>query len=214
MNAVPLFATVARALIILSIAAGLQYSSWHLPIMLPSQWPSWVAANVLLLFFAPLLLGYVMLSDAPSEFGMRIGDWKLGLKWAMGLFVASLPLAVVASRLPAVQQFYRMRYLPSTNSGTEMMTLALTTMLYMVAWEFFFRGFVLFGLKPALGGWAVILQAVMFMVGHLGKPGLEVAGSLIAGLVLGAACWRTGAFWPAAVTHGLFHATFNVLVLR
>ena len=65
-------------------------------------------------------------------------------------------------------------------------------MAYFVAWEFVFRGWMLFGLAPRLGpGLAIVLQALPFSLMHTGKPELEAYGLILAGLALGALAWRT-----------------------
>ncbi len=213
-QAVPTYAIVARALIILSIAVGVLHSTRNLPLVLPGQWNSWILANVILLLPVTLLCGHVTLSDPPQEFGWRRGEWKFGLRWSLGLFGVMLPVLVMASRLEAVAAFYRLQYLPPVNTAQDALALAATTTAYMLAWEWFFRGFLLFGLKPVFGVGSVVFQAAAFMLMHVGKPTLEVGGSLIAGLALGGVCWRTGAWWPGFITHALCHVTWNWLVTR
>ncbi len=66
----------------------------------------------------------------------------------------------------------------------------------IVSVEFFFRGFLLQGLRPAFGGNAVFLMMVPFCMVHFGKPAAEVTGSIALGLGLGALAWRTRSIWP------------------
>ena len=49
---------------------------------------------------------------------------------------------------------------------------------YFVAWELFFRGFLLFGLYRRIGQFAIYVTAMPFMLLHLGKPEAEVFISL------------------------------------
>ena len=42
--------------------------------------------------------------------------------------------------------------------------------LYMFAWEFIFRGYMLFGLEKSIGKSAIFVQAIPFVLLHLEKP--------------------------------------------
>jgi membrane protease YdiL (CAAX protease family) len=43
---------------------------------------------------------------------------------------------------------------------------------YLFAWEFIFRGFLLFGLKERLGPWSMVIQMIPFVLLRFGKPEL------------------------------------------
>jgi hypothetical protein len=65
---------------------------------------------------------------------------------------------------------------------------------YMLAWEFFWRGYVLFGLKDKFGYYAVFIQMLPFFILHRGKPEIEVFASIFAGLILGFQALRANSF--------------------
>jgi uncharacterized protein len=58
-------------------------------------------------------------------------------------------------------------------------------LLYMFAWEFIWRGFMLFGLKEKFGYYAVLIQMIPFVILHNGKPELETFGAIAGGIALG-----------------------------
>jgi hypothetical protein len=64
-----------------------------------------------------------------------------------------------------------------------------------------------------LGWWGIALQSLAFAVSHIGKPLPEVAGSFVAGVVLGAIAVRTHSFVPGFVCHALVSATMDIFVL-
>jgi membrane protease YdiL (CAAX protease family) len=73
---------------------------------------------------------------------------------------------------------------------------------YYVAWEFFFRGFLLFGLKDRFGNMnAVLIQTISSCLVHIGKPESEIIGSLIVGIIFGAIALRTRSFWYVFILH-------------
>jgi membrane protease YdiL (CAAX protease family) len=84
--------------------------------------------------------------------------------------------------------------------------------LYLFCWEFFFRGFLLFGLSRSLGPWvAVFAQMIAFGVMHHGKP--EFLGSFVSGAALGILALRSKSFMPCFVLHWTISILFDVLAI-
>ena len=117
--------------------------------------------RVILYLVIPLLLILLLFRENPREFGFALGDWKAGLIiTALGiLFMA--PLIWVLGRADADMQAYYKGFV----SG-----LPWTTFLDLIGWEFFFRGWILFGYARKFGAEALWLQAVPFALAHVGKP--------------------------------------------
>jgi len=67
--------------------------------------------------------------------------------------------------------------------------------------EFFFRGFMLHGVKDKLGRYAIFAMVMPYMMIHFQKPLLETIGAVIAGLILGALSLRTGSIWGGILIH-------------
>ena len=85
--------------------------------------------------------------------------------------------------------------------------------VYMFAWEFFFRGLLIGGLRETFGSHAIVIQAVPFTLAHFGKPELEVFASFFVGLALGWIAYYGRTFLPAFVMHWIWHSTFEMLVV-
>jgi membrane protease YdiL (CAAX protease family) len=83
----------------------------------------------------------------------------------------------------------------------------------MFCWEFFFRGYLLFGLARTVKWLAVIVQAVVFGALHWYKVPLELAASFGAGIVLGILALRAKSFLPCFALHWLVSVSFDVLIL-
>ena len=59
-------------------------------------------------------------------------------------------------------------------------------------WEFFFRGFLQFGIKKHYGvAAAILVPAILTVLMHIGKPEGESWGALIGGIYLGLLALRT-----------------------
>ncbi len=71
-----------------------------------------------------------------------------------------------------------------------------------LALEFFFRGFLLHGLRPKFGAYAIPVMTIPYCMIHLyGKPLLESLASIPAGLALGFMSLRTRSVLLGAAIH-------------
>jgi membrane protease YdiL (CAAX protease family) len=83
-----------------------------------------------------------------------------------------------------------------------------------LALEFFFRGFLLQGLRRALGANAIFVMLVPYCMIHFGKPLPETLGAIGAGLILGTLAMRTRSIWGGVLIHVGVATTMDVLALR
>ena len=67
--------------------------------------------------------------------------------------------------------------------------------------EFFFRGFMLQGLRRAFGSGAIVVMMVPYCMIHYGKPMPETFGAIGAGLILGTLAMRTRSIWGGVMIH-------------
>jgi membrane protease YdiL (CAAX protease family) len=152
--------------------------------------------------------------------GQRLADYHVSLRgfgrhlWIYALlFVAVSPLVVYAS----TTEVFRQNYPFYAQANRSVLDLVLWELLYaaqFVGLEFFFRGFLLAGLRRALGANAIFVMIVPYCMIHFGKPFLETIGAIIAGLVLGTLALRTRSIWGGVVIHICVAVTMDVLALR
>jgi membrane protease YdiL (CAAX protease family) len=224
------FTRFLRALFCLVAGTYLLWTQQNAPISTGVQWNRWIALSVVVnaviplgivwLFFAQGLRLYDYHKYLPDQ---KIAAWRYGWSWkpfskhlrtSLILFGVMLPVLIWASRDEGTRAFYR-AYFPPTSDAGSWLWLAFTITVYMACWEWFFRGFLLFGLAQGTGAVvAIVLQAALFGWSHGGKPGLEMASSFAGGLILGAICWRDKSFVPAFLTHAFIHVTWAFLILK
>ena len=77
----------------------------------------------------------------------------------------------------------------------------MTNALELSAAEFAFRGFLMLALVRVIGPLGVVVAALPFVFGHLGKPELELFSTLGGGLVYGWLAWRTRSIVWGAIGH-------------
>lgn len=73
--------------------------------------------------------------------------------------------------------------------------------IYGLSWEFFFRGWILFGLRSRWGASAILIQALPCALLHVGKSNLEWAISFPFALGLGFLAFRWGTLVPGFLLH-------------
>lgn len=157
--------------------------------------------RVLLYLVIPLVFVLLFRED-PREYGFTLGDWKAGLLITVAGILLMTPVIWYLGRGdPGMQDYYE-----SSLKG-----LPWTTFLDLIGWEFFFRGWILFGYARKFGAEALWLQAVPFALAHIGKPEVETLSTIFGGFAFGWVAWRTRSFLYPFLIHW-FIATFIILV--
>ena len=152
--------------------------------------------------------------------GQRIRDYHVSLRgffhhlWIYaGLFALVLPFVIYASTTEAFRQTYPF-YRIANRSYTDLVLWELLYAAQFLSLEFFFRGFLLHGLRRALGANAIFVMLVPYCMIHYGKPLPETLGAIGAGLILGTLAMRTRSIWGGVLIHVGVATTMDVLALR
>jgi membrane protease YdiL (CAAX protease family) len=152
------------------------------------------ATQLIYYVLVPLSSGWLLFRDKPQDYGIRIGQWKPAvILTAVSLGVMALIL-YRTGKIPEFRSYYQMY-------DIDWPQLLLSHSLYMFAWEFLFRGYMLFGLEKSIGKSAIFVQTIPFVLLHLGKPFLETLACIPGGFVLGYIAYRTRSFLPCFIIH-------------
>ena len=200
----------------------------------PMDFAEYNLLNTAFILFVPLFIILLCLRREAADFGLTPGDFRRGALIALGLFAAFIPVLLFFAPTPGPQEYY-LGWLGSNNgsgaikgifwdgkawsSGGQMdwSRLAyheLVMAFYMFGWEWYHRGFLLFGLKKIMPVWgAVLIQAALFTALHWGKPIMETASSFPGGILMGLLALRYRSFIPCFILHCLISAGFDSAVL-
>lgn len=150
--------------------------------------------DALLFYLALPVLIIVLLKGNLRDHGIALGDWKQGLLWTAAFVALSIGTTWFSVRhIPGIRQYYYGEVFGPALIGT--------TLAYMAAWEFFFRGFMLFGLRKLGFTVANFIQTVIFFLMHIGKPGPELYSTLLTGLIFGYLTWKCKSVLPMIIIH-------------
>jgi membrane protease YdiL (CAAX protease family) len=79
--------------------------------------------------------------------------------------------------------------------------------------EFFFRGFFLNALRPALGANAIWVMCVPYLMIHFPKLWLEATGAILFGLFLGILALRSRSIWGGVLVHAGVAVTMDIAAI-
>jgi uncharacterized protein len=174
----------------------------------------WFIGDFISFFLLPAIIIKTWFKEKVRDYGVRPGDTKAGFKAAIIFFLIMLPFLWIVSSFPSFERVY-----PHIHSARESWLIFLVyeagLLLYMFAWEFIWRGYMLFGLREKFGNYAIFIQTIPFVILHNGKPAAETFGAIIAGIALGVLAFRTGSMLYGFIIHGSVMFTIDLIsVLR
>jgi len=192
-----------NALLIAVVALATLAAAWVMPdLQLPPRLRlfGFEAVQFLVLLVPPLLLARFVLGIEFADLGLTLGEPRRWLRDVGWLALAAVPVLFALSRVPAIRAYYPV-YSFARDEPWLLVPVALGFGAYAVAWEFLFRGFLQLGTRPALGRVSVLVQLVPFLVAHAGKPGAEIALTVVSGMVLGVLAHKHHSIAPGWLLH-------------
>lgn len=137
----------------------------------------------------------------------RLRDFGLSLKGALkhwwiyiGLYLIVLPAVYMVSFTASFQKTYPF-YEHASRSLFDFFAWQALYALQFMALEFFYRGFLIHGLKNRFGLYAVLVPMIPYCMIHFGKPLPETLGAILAGIALGVLALHTRTIWLGVLIH-------------
>jgi uncharacterized protein len=162
----------------------------------------WASSCVLLYFVIPALVVKLVFRQSLKDYGLGLsGAWKHIMVYVI-LFFIVVPAVIAVSFSERFQEqypFYKSYIDGQLPPGFVIWELAYAMQFF--ALEFFFRGFLLHGLKHRMGFYAVFAMIIPYCMIHFGKPFPETLAAIIAGFVLGVLSLRTKTIWLGFLIH-------------
>ncbi|MEY3367293.1 MAG: hypothetical protein RI973_448 [Bacteroidota bacterium] len=136
--------------------------------------------------------------DAGTSFQMNSTD----LLWVLGVGSLTLIFNWFVTQTPANLAVYPMIRRPAPWSMGLVLKSALSWTAYLLAYEFVFRGFLLFTTARELGvATAIVINISLYVLAHIHKGLVESLGSILMGFLLCHICLEAGNIWPAVIVH-------------
>ncbi len=173
----------------------------------------WGLACIVLLVLAPMVIGWTV-GASPRELGLRVKGTLGDAKTYLLLYGIFFPVIWIVSHSPHFLQTYPFYKPPAGKVGLDFVLFEAVYFLQFLGIEFFFRGFIVLGLKPRLGLASVLVMLAPYCMIHYYKPFPEAMGAIGAGLVLGLLAWRTGTVVYGWFLHYGVALTMDLLALH
>jgi membrane protease YdiL (CAAX protease family) len=161
----------------------------------------------------PYLIVRFLFREELNRFGVGIGDWRFGLK----AFAVMAPVMILLTYPSASMPQFLAEYPLNKQAGDSVPTFlqhAGFYLLFYAGWEFFFRGFMQFGLRERLGDWnAILVQTLASCLLHIGKPDSEIFGSILGGIVWGIVVFRSRSLLYVLILHWLLGVSLDAFIL-
>ena len=157
-------------------------------------------------FIIPMLIILLLFQESPADFGFKLGNWRVGLAYTLLACIGVGAVLWFVARMPEMQQYYKAR------ATEDIWRMVYLNGVELFAWEFVWRGLLLFAMARVLGpGPAIFLQAVPFAFMHLGKPEIETLSTIFGGAAFGFVAWQSDSFIYPWLIHW-FILSFTMLI--
>ena len=163
-------------------------------------------ACFLLLGVLPALIIKIVFREKLADYGLQFGSRVRTIR----TFLIMGPLfalgGYLASKNAAVAEYYPI----NPNAGQMFGLHVLTYLLYYMGWEFYFRGFMQFGLRQRFGdAGAIMTQVLASTLLHIGSPASETFGAILGGIIWGLVAFRTRSLLSGFLQHSLMGITLD-----
>uniref|UniRef100_A0A7V1EH72 CPBP family intramembrane metalloprotease n=1 Tax=candidate division WOR-3 bacterium TaxID=2052148 RepID=A0A7V1EH72_UNCW3 len=157
--------------------------------------------------FIPMFL----FKNKPADYGLKFGEYKIWLNDLTIIFSVMLIVLLIVFKFTNLKTIYPLSYTARKGFNNFVMY-QIIQLFHMFSWEFFFRGFMLFGLAKKMDNkLAILIQMIPFALMHYRKPPLEAYGSIFAGIFLGIIAIRARSFLPSAILHFLVALSADII---
>lgn len=172
----------------------------------------WTLCHLLTFIVLPWLVIRFGFKQSMRDFGWR---WNQVSEHWRGYLLLLSPILVFVVLVSFGEDFVN-HYPFYRHAGRSWLDFFLWQMLYMsqfVFLEFFFRGFMLNALRPAIGANAIWVMCVPYMMIHLPKLALEATGAILFGLFLGILALQSRSIWGGVLVHAGVALSMDVAAL-
>lgn len=160
----------------------------------------WFISDTVIILIIPILIIKTYFKEALGNYGFSISRDKVW--WIFTLFSVGIMFLLIwfaTSSTSFANQYPSFK--PGINNWNLFFLYEATLLVYMVGWEFLFRGYTLFGLKQKFGIYAILMQMLPFVILHNGKPVIETFAAIGGGLLLGIMAYYSKSIIYGIVIH-------------
>jgi membrane protease YdiL (CAAX protease family) len=171
-------------------------------------------SGVVLLGLVPAIVGWSVLGQPPWILGLGPPDLAVSAGFIALILAVVLPSVRWSAQQPSTWSAYPEIRARSWNNALWWSNVA-SWAAYLLAYEFFFRGFLLLPLVAWAGTWpAIAIVTSVYVAVHLTQPPGEAIGTLPMGFVFACVALASGGIWACWIGHVLIAAGNDYWVIE
>ncbi|PCI97280.1 MAG: hypothetical protein COB15_08130 [Flavobacteriales bacterium] len=195
------------------LANGLNSLQSNFPNARLFQLTYWVGILITFYFIIPVFIIKAFFKDKLSDYGLSPKGFFKNYKTYIVFFLFMVPLILLVSTTESFQHKY-----PFYNPKGESLfpNFVIWQCLYLTqffALEFFFRGFMIHGIKKRFGFYSIFIMMIPYVMIHFQKPMPETIGAVFAGIILGALSLKSRSIWLGIAIHYSVAITMDLAAL-
>jgi len=162
----------------------------------------WALGQALLYVVVPLIQIRFFFRQPLGEYGLKIREPSKLWGVYLAMLAVMIPIVVTISTTDSFQKaypFYRNAF--HEPLWPRFWAWEGAYFLQFIGLEFFFRGYLLHGVKRQFGAYAIFVMMVPYCMIHFGKPMPETFAAIAAGVILGFMSLKTRSIWMGAALH-------------
>lgn len=160
----------------------------------------WTFCHLLAFLLFPWITIRFFLKDKFSNFGWRWHNTNQHWRGYLCLLTPILCFVYIASLGKDFVNHYPF-YKMASRSWADLLCWEILYLTQFICLEFFFRGFMIQSLRPALGANAIWIMCVPYMMIHLPKLWPEAMGAILFGFFLGILAFQSRSIWGGVFVH-------------
>ncbi len=149
----------------------------------------------------PALAWVFLLNEPAGAFGLAMDSALKYWLWVFPAITVPVLLSAFVARNPKIHKVYPQLRIKSWTPGLFSLN-ALGWFLYLLGYEYLFRGILLFGVYEDWGFWgAIATNTAIYSLAHFNKGIGETLGAIPFGILLCLISLSTGTIWFALLAH-------------
>jgi membrane protease YdiL (CAAX protease family) len=172
-------------------------------------WGFW---NVLCFLIIPMLTIKLVLKQKLNSYGWQLGSIKQ--HW-LGYVLLASPIMFFAFLVSFREDFanHYPFYNLAHKSWLDLILWECIYILQFIAVEFFFRGFLVNGLRTPFGSLSIAVMCLPYLMLHFPKLWLESFGAISFGFLLGVLALRSKSIWGGVAVHVAIALTMDFMAM-
>lgn len=173
----------------------------------------WRYAGVFYFLLIPVIVIFTLLSNGIAEYGVGAANLSGSLIWILGLgSLIVLFQSIFARKQTNLTQYPQIRV--QVWDISLVIKNSLGWLIYLISYEFMFRGFLLFGSVYAFGVWpAILVNTALYSLAHVPKGAREAIMAVPFGIIICCLTLRTGTIWVAVFAHFILAVSNDIFSL-